>query len=153
MDSFGFYNSSMGLNSDTVSVIAQCRGDVQLQACRDCISNVTRKILEVCPYKRWALGYYDHCMLRYSNESIIGNLATQPERILFNIANASSPDEFMQDLRTMLENLRSEASQGGMQKYATNSTQGPDFQTIYALVQCTADLTAQDCFQLFRQWL
>ncbi|XP_069150494.1 cysteine-rich receptor-like protein kinase 26, partial [Solanum lycopersicum] len=153
MDSFGFYNSSMGLNSDTVSVIAQCRGDVQLQACRDCISNATRKILEVCPYKRWALGYYDHCMLRYSNESIIGNLATQPERILFNIANASSPDEFMQDLRTMLENLRSEASQGGMQKYATNSTQGPDFQTIYALVQCTADLTAQDCFQLFRQWL
>ncbi|KAL3377473.1 hypothetical protein AABB24_003735 [Solanum stoloniferum] len=145
MDSFGFYNSSIGLNSDTVSVIAQCRGDVQLQACRDCITNATRKILEVCPYKRWAIGYYDRCMLRYSNESIIGNVANQPGRVLSNGLNASSSDEFMGDLRTLLESLRSQASQGGKKKYASNSTQGPDFQTIYVLVQCTADLSAESC--------
>ncbi|KAG5622822.1 hypothetical protein H5410_008040 [Solanum commersonii] len=145
MDSFGFYNSSIGLNSDTVSVIAQCRGDVQIQACRDCITNATRKILEVCPYKRWAFGYYDRCMLRYSNESIIGNVANQPGRVLSNGLNASSSDEFMGDLRTLLESLRSQASQGGKKKYASNSTQGPDFQTIYVLVQCTADLSAESC--------
>ncbi|KAG5568424.1 hypothetical protein H5410_064562 [Solanum commersonii] len=138
MDSFGFYNSSIGLNSDTVSVIAQCRGDVQLQACRDCITNATRKILE-------AFGYYDRCMLRYSNESIIGNVANQPGRLLYNGINASSSTEFMEDLRTLLESLRSQASQGGKKKYASNSTQGPDFQTIYALVQCSADLSAESC--------
>ncbi|KAG5622816.1 hypothetical protein H5410_008034, partial [Solanum commersonii] len=121
MDSFGFYNSSIGLNSDTVSVIAQCRGD------------------------RWAFGYYDRCMLRYSNESIIGNVANQPGRVLSNGLNASSSDEFMGDLRTLLESLRSQASQGGKKKYASNSTQGPDFQTIYVLVQCTADLSAESC--------
>ncbi|KAH0699870.1 hypothetical protein KY285_014100 [Solanum tuberosum] len=146
MDSFGFYNSSIALNSDTISVIAQCRGDVQLQVCRDCISNATRKILEVCPYKKSAFGYYESCQLRYSNESIIGTVLINPQNFAYSMANASSPDEFMQDLRTMLESLRSEASQGGKQKYASNTTQGPDFQTIYALVQCTADLTAQDCF-------
>ncbi|KAK6797669.1 hypothetical protein RDI58_005371 [Solanum bulbocastanum] len=145
MDSFGFYNSSIGLNSDTVSVIAQCRGDVQLQACRDCITNATRKILEVCPYKRWALGYYARCMLRYSNESIIGNVANLPGKLSSKRRNASSSDEFMGDLRTLLESLRSQASQGGKKKYASNSTQGPDFQTIYALVQCTADLSAESC--------
>lgn len=146
MDSFGFYNSSIGQDSDKVSIIAQCRGDVKLQACRDCISNATRKILEVCPYKKTAYGYYDHCMLRYSNESIIGNVVTDPGRILFNTANASSPNEFIQDLRTLLESLRSQASEGGKKKYASNNTEGPDFQTIYALVQCTADLSTQDCF-------
>ncbi|KAH0699872.1 hypothetical protein KY284_014087 [Solanum tuberosum] len=145
MDNFGFYNSSIALNSNTISVIAQCRGDVQLQACRDCITNATRKILEVCPYKRWAIGYYDRCMLRYSNESIIGNVANQPGRVLSNGLNASSSDEFMGDLRTLLESLRSQASQGGKKKYASNSTQGPDFQTIYVLVQCTADLSAESC--------
>ncbi|KAJ8545642.1 hypothetical protein K7X08_018225 [Anisodus acutangulus] len=146
IDSFGFYNTSIGQNSDTVSVIAQCRGDVQLQTCRDCTNNATRKILEVCPYKKSAFGYYDHCMLRYSNESIIGTIATDPRRILFNSVNASSPDEFMQDVRTTLESLRRQASGGGKLKYASNDTQGPDFQTIYAYVQCTADLSAQDCF-------
>ncbi|XP_055803589.1 putative cysteine-rich receptor-like protein kinase 9 [Solanum dulcamara] len=146
MDEFGFYNSSTGLNSDTVSVIAQCRGDVQLQACRDCINAATPKILEACPYMKSAFGYYDRCMLRYSNESIIGIATTEPGRILSNTVNASSPDEFMQDLRTLLESLRNQASRGGKQKYASNSTKGPDFQTIYALLQCTADLTAQDCF-------
>ncbi|XP_060215046.1 cysteine-rich receptor-like protein kinase 44 [Lycium barbarum] len=145
MNSFGFYNSSIGQNSDTVSVIAQCRGDVQLQTCRGCINNATRNILEVCPYKKSALGYYDHCMLRYSNESIIGTLSTDPANFLTNTENASSPDEFMEDLRTLLESLRSQASSGGKRKYASNNTKGPDFQTIYALVQCTADLSAESC--------
>ncbi|CAN4083858.1 unnamed protein product [Withania somnifera] len=135
MDSFGFYNSSIGQDSDNVSFIAQCRGDQKLQACRDCINNANRKILEVCPYKKSAFGYYENCTLRYSNESIIGN-----------VANNLYPDEFMQDLRPLLESLRSQASKGGKKKYASNTTQGPDFQNIYALVQCTADLSAQSCF-------
>ncbi|PHT56188.1 hypothetical protein CQW23_04674 [Capsicum baccatum] len=146
MDSFGFYNSSIGQNSDAVSVIAQCRGDVQLQACRDCMTNATRKILEVCSYKKSAIGFYDRCMVRYSNQSIIGIVSTQPRRILYNTANASSTGEFMQDLRNLLESLRSQASRDSKRRYASNSTRAPDFQTIYALVQCTADLSAQDCF-------
>ncbi|XP_049370378.1 cysteine-rich receptor-like protein kinase 44 [Solanum verrucosum] len=145
MDSFGFYNTSIGLNSDTISVIAQCRGDVQLQVCRDCINNATRKILEVCPYKKSAFGYYESCQLRYSNESIIGTVSINPKNILRSMVNASHPDDFMEDLRTLLESLRSQASQGGKKKYASNSTRGPDFLTIYALVQCTADLSAESC--------
>ncbi|KAG5622800.1 hypothetical protein H5410_008018 [Solanum commersonii] len=147
IDSFGFYNSSIALNSDRISVIAQCRGDVQLQVCRDCISNATRKILEVCPYKKSAFGYYESCQLRYSNESIIGTvLIINPPNILYNTANASNPDEFMEDVRTLLESLRSEASRGGKRKYASNSIEGRlVFQTIYALVQCTADLSAESC--------
>ncbi|KAK6797667.1 hypothetical protein RDI58_005369 [Solanum bulbocastanum] len=146
MDSFGFYNTSVALNSDTISVIAQCRGDVQLQVCRDCINNATRKILEVCPYKKSAFGYYESCQLRYSNESIIGTVSTYPPSILYSTENASNPNDFMEDVRTLLESLRSEASRGGKRKYATNSTEGRlVFQTIYALVQCTADLSAESC--------
>ncbi|KAG5622821.1 hypothetical protein H5410_008039 [Solanum commersonii] len=146
MDSFGFYNSSIALNSDTISVIAQCRGDVQLQICRDCISNATRKILEVCPYKKSAFGYYESCQLRHSNESIIGTVLKNPRNFAYSIANASNPDDFMEDVRILLESLRSEASRGGKRKYASNSTESRlVFQTIYALVQCTADLSAESC--------
>ncbi|XP_027770385.1 putative receptor-like protein kinase At4g00960 [Solanum pennellii] len=148
MDSFGFYNTSIALNSDTISVVAQCRGDVQLQVCRDCISNATRKILEICPYKKSAFGYYESCQLRYSNESIIGTVSINPQNIAFNRANASNPDDFMEDVTSLLESLRSEASRGGKRKYAANSTEGPlVFQTIYALVQCTADLSPASCIK------
>ncbi|TMW91594.1 hypothetical protein EJD97_014136 [Solanum chilense] len=117
MDSFGFYNTSIALNSDTISVVAQCRGDVQLQ-------------------------------LRYSNESIIGTVSINPQNIAFNRANASNPDDFMEDVTSLLESLRSEASRGGKRKYAANSTEGPlVFQTIYALVQCTADLSPESCIK------
>ncbi|TMW85871.1 hypothetical protein EJD97_022357 [Solanum chilense] len=106
MDSFGFYNTSIALNSNTISVIAQCRGDVQLQACRDCISNATRKILEVCPNKKSAFGYYESCQLRYSNEPIIGTVSISPQDTLYSGVNASNPDDFMEDVTTMLESLR-----------------------------------------------
>ncbi|KAH0718071.1 hypothetical protein KY285_014102 [Solanum tuberosum] len=145
MDSFGFYNSSRALNSDTISAIAQCRGDVQLQVCRDCITNATRKILEVCPYKKSAFGYYESCQLRYSNEYIIGTVSISPQDTLYSGVNASNPDDFMEDLTTMLESLRSQASRGGKRKYATNSTRRSGSETIYVLVQCTADLSAESC--------
>ncbi|MCD7467331.1 hypothetical protein HAX54_004723 [Datura stramonium] len=149
MDGDGFYNTSIGQDPDKVSVIAQCRGDMESQICRDCINNATRKILEVCPYKKSAFGYYDECT--YSNESIIGTVSLNPLVFIYNTANVSSPDEFMQeDLRTLLESLQIRASEGGKRKFARNTTRGPDFQTIHALVQCTADLSAQDCFNCLR---
>ncbi|XP_009759100.2 cysteine-rich receptor-like protein kinase 10 isoform X1 [Nicotiana sylvestris] len=151
MDSYGFYNTSIGQNPDKVSVVAQCRGDVESQTCRNCITNATLKILEVCPYKKAGFGYYDDCTLRYSNESIIGTVSNNPLVFIFNTANVSSPDVFMQeDLRTLLESLQSKASAGGKRKFARNSTRGPDFQTIHALVQCTADLSAEECFNCLR---
>nr|XP_016499721.1 PREDICTED: putative receptor-like protein kinase At4g00960 isoform X2 [Nicotiana tabacum] len=55
-----------------------------------------------------------------------------------------------EDLRTLLESLQSKASAGGKRKFARNSTRGPDFQTIHALVQCTADLSAEECFNCLR---
>ncbi|GKA16241.1 cysteine-rich receptor-like protein kinase 8 [Tanacetum coccineum] len=43
-------------------------------------------------------------------------------------------------LKVLLDQLRDEASRGGsLRKYATNSTSGPGFTTLYGLMQCTPD--------------
>jgi hypothetical protein len=45
-----------------------------------------------------------------------------------------------------MENLRSEAVVGGsLRKFAVGNATVTNFQTIYALVQCTPDLSKQDC--------
>ncbi|KAK4711366.1 hypothetical protein R3W88_005879 [Solanum pinnatisectum] len=130
IDSDGFYNATIGQDQDRVSAIAQCRADVELQTCRDCINNATRLILEKCPSKKSAFGIYNLCLIRYSNESFVGTMSTDPRFIYYVLGNFSDPN----------------SSAGGKRKFAANVFSAPDFQTIHALVQCTADLSAQGCY-------
>ncbi|XP_019261042.1 PREDICTED: cysteine-rich receptor-like protein kinase 10 [Nicotiana attenuata] len=123
MDKYGFYNASIGQNTDMVSAIVLCRGDVELlEACRTCVSNVVQNLTQLCPNQKEASGGSDD-------------------------GNASKPEEFNLELRKLLENLRDHAANGGpFRKYASGNATCPNFQTIYALVQCTPDLSPQNCF-------
>ncbi|WMV16217.1 hypothetical protein MTR67_009602 [Solanum verrucosum] len=147
IDNYGFYNASIGQNSDRASVIVLCRGDVELDDCRVCVDNVVQKIAQLCPNQKEVFGGYDECMLQYSNQSIIETPSFSIKYYFRNPANATKPEEFNQELGKLLENLRDSAVDGGpLQKYATGNAIGPDRQSIYALVQCTPDLSRQSCF-------
>ncbi|KAK4439300.1 Cysteine-rich receptor-like protein kinase [Sesamum alatum] len=142
----GFYNASVGQNPDRANAIVVCRGDVQLDTCRGCLQNATTELLASCPNQKQAINWQDSCMLRFSNETLVGILATGPTWYLWNMGNATSPDQFKQDLRTLLDNLRGQAAYGGsLRKVAAGNISAPDFQTIFALVQCSPDLSPDDC--------
>ncbi|KAM3362577.1 cysteine-rich receptor-like protein kinase 10 isoform X4 [Capsicum galapagoense] len=146
IDKYGFYNASIGQNSDMASAIVLCRGDVELDECRSCVNNISQKLVQSCPNKKEAFGSYDECTLHYSNQSIIDTRSFSTQFYMFNTGNASKPEEFNQELRKLLDSLRGVAANGGpLRKYASGNATGPDFQTIYALVQCTPDLSPQDC--------
>ncbi|CAI9787897.1 unnamed protein product [Fraxinus pennsylvanica] len=148
IDTNGFYNASMGEYADRVNAIALCRGDVQLDICRSCIYNATRSILQLCPYKKQATfrDPRNWCMLRYSDEYIFGTLVTFPDFYTWNTKNVSDPDDFFQDLTTLLNNLQSQAAYGGsLKKFAAANRTRPDSLTIYGLMQCTPDLPSEDC--------
>jgi hypothetical protein len=146
---YGFYNSSYGQNSDQVSAIGLCRGDVNPDVCRSCLDNATSLLKQLCPNQKEAIGWFDYCMLRYSNRSILGIKETSSIFYMSNVNNASSTnnaDKFNNDLRTLLESLRSQAVAGGsLRKFATGNATAPEFRTLYALVQCTPDLSELDC--------
>ncbi|XP_028093389.1 cysteine-rich receptor-like protein kinase 26 [Camellia sinensis] len=145
-DKYGFYSSSVGQNPDRANAIVLCRGDVELQTCRSCINDTTTKLIQLCPNYKEAIIWYDECMLRYSNESINGTLTEWPKIYMWNTGNATSTNQFKQDLRALLDNLRNQAaSSSGPRKFAAANTTGPDFQTIFGLVQCTPDLTEREC--------
>ncbi|PON88175.1 Cysteine rich receptor like kinase [Trema orientale] len=144
----GFYSLSYGNGSDQVYAIGLCRGDVNPDVCRSCLNNSTRLLRELCPNQMEAVGWYDYCMLRYSNRSLVGAMERFPKFYMWNTENVSSSivDEYFQDLRSLLDGLKSRAAAGGsLRKFATGDVTAPGFKTIYGLVQCTPDLSHIDC--------
>jgi hypothetical protein len=144
---YGFYNFSYGQNSDQVSAIGLCRGDVNPDVCRSCLDNATSLLKQLCPNQKEAIGWFDYCMLRYSNRVILGVVETSPSFYMWNTNNVSANyDQFKDDLKKLLENLRSKAVAGGsLRKFAAGNATAPNFQTLYALVQCTPDLSELEC--------
>ncbi|KAG8382490.1 hypothetical protein BUALT_Bualt05G0082700 [Buddleja alternifolia] len=147
MSNQGFHNTSMGQNPDRVNVIALCRGDIQPDRCRSCIQDATIELLDLCPNQRQSIQWTEFCMLRYSNNSnIFGNMADSPVRMLLNTANVTSPQQFNADLRALFDQLRVQAASGGsLIKVAAGNGTAPDFQTIYGLLQCSPDISPDDC--------
>ncbi|WMV16219.1 hypothetical protein MTR67_009604 [Solanum verrucosum] len=150
INNYGFYYDSIGQSTDKVSGIVLCRGDVELEQCRSCVNKAAQELVQLCPTQKEAIGGYGECSLQYSNNQSIIETTSLPSVLYFfwTPANASKPEEFNQELSKLLEDLRDRAVNGGpFRKYASGYATGPDDQTIYALVQCTPDLSPQNCLK------
>lgn len=144
---YGFYTASYGQNPDIVRGMALCRGDVKPDICRSCIHNSSLELPKLCPNQKEAVMWYDYCMLRYSNRYIFGSMEFGPYFWMYDVrANVSNWNEFSKVLGTLLDRLKKIAASGGShRKFATGIKTTPSSQTIYALVQCTPDLSKQQC--------
>ncbi|KAL0409309.1 UNVERIFIED_CONTAM: Cysteine-rich receptor-like protein kinase [Sesamum radiatum] len=147
MDDSGFYNASQGEAApDRANALALCRADIQLESCRGCVQNATIQLLNLCPERKHAILWRDVCALHYSNVSLFGNRAEWPAIMVWDTTNVSSPDQFKERLRTVVDGLSLQAALGGsMMKVAAGNRTAPDFQTIYAMLQCTPDMSEEDC--------
>ncbi|XP_022724207.1 putative receptor-like protein kinase At4g00960 [Durio zibethinus] len=143
---YGFYNMSVGQNTDRVNAVALCRGDINPDVCLGCINNATTELTNRCPNRMEAAIWYDYCVLRYSNRSILGVMEASVFSYLSNSMTVTNPVSFNASLSNLLFQLIERAASGGsLRKYATGNVDDSNFQPIYALVQCTPDLSLQDC--------
>ncbi|KAH9748270.1 cysteine-rich receptor-like protein kinase 26 [Citrus sinensis] len=90
---------------------------------------------------------YNNCMLRYANYDIFGLMENAPYFFVYAESNISENlIEFNQTRQRLLERLFSEAAaRPSPNKYATGKEAVSDIVTMYALVQCTPDLSEADC--------
>ncbi|GLT83157.1 hypothetical protein SLE2022_014640 [Rubroshorea leprosula] len=146
----GFYNVSVGQSPDQVNAIALCRGDKNEDICRSCQKNTNEALQQTCPNKKEAIGWSEFCTLRYSNRLIYGVMETDPFAELWRNDSKSKPSDiygFRGDLSFLLNDLSSSAANGGpLFKYAAdlrNVSVSPS--RIYALVQCTPDMSPENC--------
>ncbi|KAG6383217.1 hypothetical protein SASPL_157039 [Salvia splendens] len=144
----GYYNATAGQAPDRVYASALCRTDFQLEECRSCLREAIAPLLQsLCPNWRQGIFFRQMCTLRYSDEPISGGAGAQSYSVLSgSVRNVSSPEQFNQQLRVLLRELRGQAAAGGpLMKIAAGNETAPDFQTMFVMVQCVPDLSAAGC--------
>ncbi|KAJ0779541.1 putative Gnk2-like domain-containing protein [Helianthus annuus] len=143
----GFFNHSTPEGNDMVYSAAICRGDIEPDLCLSCLNDSMVKLRELCPNQKEAVGYYEMCWLKYSTQSVLGNIYhIDGYRVLVNTITSAQRDRFVEDLSSLMNKLKADAAAGdSLLKFAAGNTTGPDFVTIYGLVQCTPDLSKMQC--------
>lgn len=146
-----------GNDNNRVYGLFLCRGDFSPEICRDCVAFAANETLYRCPREKEAVIWFDECMVRYSNQSIVGKVSLRPAAFLWNTQNITENQvsSFNESLTAVLINASVKAASSST-KFATEKANFTVFQTIYSLVQCTPDLTNQDCESCLRQtinWL
>ncbi|KAK2654682.1 hypothetical protein Ddye_014538 [Dipteronia dyeriana] len=147
----GFYNDTIGQDSDKVYALALCSGDYSsAEECSNCINDTSHLIMTLCPNQKEAY-MWRNCFVRYSNRSFLGVLELNPNQRLYNTGDIKSNlTEFNQIWESLMDGLVRKASR---LKFATKETNLTYFQKIYALMQCTPDLSQIDCDVCLRQYV
>nr|ADQ37354.1 unknown [Arabidopsis lyrata] len=112
------------------------------------IQTAARNLTEQCPRSKQAVVWYTHCMFRYSNRTIYGRKETNPTKAFIAGEEISANrDDFERLQRGLLDRLKGIAAAGGPnRKYAQgNGSASAGYRRFYGTVQCTPDLSEQDC--------
>ncbi|PON47919.1 Mitogen-activated protein kinase kinase kinase [Parasponia andersonii] len=88
-------------------------------------------------------------MLRYSNRSFFDTVDERPRVALINTANVKEPDPFRITIEQIMNDSASEVDNGA-KRFLTKEVTFTAFQTIYTLMQCTPDLSGDDCTRCLR---
>ncbi|GAB2298139.1 hypothetical protein Dimus_032211 [Dionaea muscipula] len=152
-NTYGFYNLTAGLQGpDKAYGIALCRGsDLGPEDCHPCLQDAARRITVDCPTQSEAMGWYDACMIRYSNRDIFGVQDTRPSFCLSNRDLDTDVNTFNRTVFALLGKLRNMTASGDDQlKFAVDEDNFTDSfnneQRLFALTQCTPDLSKPDCY-------
>lgn len=150
--STGFQTAISGQGTDSVTGLFLCRGDVSPEVCRRCVAFVVNDTSTRCPNQREVVLYYDVCTVRYSNRNILSTLSTDGGVVLWNTQNITSnqKDQFRDLVLSTMNQAANEAADS-RRKFDARKANWTASQSLYGLVQCTPDLTRQDCLSCLQQ--
>ncbi|XP_019171528.1 PREDICTED: cysteine-rich receptor-like protein kinase 10 isoform X1 [Ipomoea nil] len=141
-----FFNTSIGNGSDTVYSMFLCYSYTTPETCNQCIESAKSDVQgDDCSYKKEAIVWEEDCQLRYSTQMFLGSLNSSGNFALNNKKNNSNPELFRSTVNQTLNNLTNLAAFNRSTMYATGTAPFVGGDTIYALVQCTLDLSHHDC--------
>uniref|UniRef100_A0A6N2NF48 Gnk2-homologous domain-containing protein n=1 Tax=Salix viminalis TaxID=40686 RepID=A0A6N2NF48_SALVM len=140
------YHAYAGNDPDRVYAQYMCYNYIINENCRACIDAASRDIMQLCPNKRDATVWEELCQLRFSNKIFIGKLDFSGNISLYNRKVMENSVQFVPVLNENFCNLSKKAAFDPAQNMcATGKLALPDLDTIYALGQCTTDLSSHDC--------
>nr|DAD20614.1 TPA_asm: hypothetical protein HUJ06_022077 [Nelumbo nucifera] len=148
----GFYNTSVGSDSDQVYGLALCRGDVTADVCQNCVNTASQGILQECQNKQEAIIWYEFCQLRYSYWKFFSMMVYAGKFPKWNEReqNVTNPDEYSNIWDNLMRNLISQ-TESDRRMFATGEVISiSKTEKIYGLMQCTRDIIRDECGNCLR---
>ncbi|MED6223460.1 hypothetical protein PIB30_074141 [Stylosanthes scabra] len=150
----GFYKTTIG----PVTGLFMCRGDVSLILCEHCVRNAAERIHSECGSYKKAIIWFSHCMLRYSHGYPLTTWnETSPVFGEFNIdgntsssLNKQQENNFTLTLVSTLTGIQNMNEESTTKNFVTANEKLNSVQTLYALGQCTPDLSGSECSSCLR---
>ncbi|MED6120353.1 hypothetical protein PIB30_118685 [Stylosanthes scabra] len=151
----GYNHTAVGTaTKDAVYGLYDCRGDVTGTFCQFCVSTAAADILQHCPNRSSAVIWYNYCILRYSNHDFIGNLTTTPSWQIPQTKNTTNSTLELQNAETNMQSLIKNATVETKLLYAMGEfNSGGSLGERYGLVQCSRDLTSEQCRECLNDML
>lgn len=139
----------MGENSNRIFIIGMCIPGIEPYKCSVCIEGIADHMLSRCSNETIGYDWIDFCMVRYSNVSSSGSLIMERSGVASNSEDVGVDlvvfdrvwDELM--LRTITA-ASNGSSPFAHKYYAAEVASLTTFQTIYAMMQCTPDVSSGD---------
>ncbi|XP_039060303.1 putative receptor-like protein kinase At4g00960 [Hibiscus syriacus] len=150
----GFFNTTIGQGSDKVYALAMCKGDSTPEKCFSLVNDTIHELMANCPNQKEAYSWTgDFCVVHYADHSFFGTPELEPAEAFYNTGNLTSNlTEFDAVWESLINSVVKKASKGSSSlKYATGEADVTVFRKIYSLMQCTPDLSEQDCDHCLRQ--
>ncbi|CAA7049640.1 unnamed protein product [Microthlaspi erraticum] len=156
-----FYNGSLGQEPNRVYATGMCIPGSTLEACSDCLKTASDGLIESCPNQTNAFtwpGDPTLCYVRYSNTSFSGSAVLDPRLLVYNTGDiTSNQTQFTEIWEDLVGGMIGAAStpkntpSSSNNYYTANISRLETFQDIYALMQCTPDLSSRDCESCLQQ--
>ncbi|MBA0880823.1 hypothetical protein Goshw_003673 [Gossypium schwendimanii] len=151
----GFFTANVGQNAYKVYALGMCRGDSSRDDCYKCVNSTIHDLIANCPNQKEALSWEGQpCHVHYADRLFYGTLEELgiPEAGYNTGDIKSNLTEFDTVWESLMDTVVRNASNGSSTlKYATGETDFTVFQKIYALMQCTPNLSHEDCDSCLRQ--
>ncbi|KAL2931596.1 Cysteine-rich receptor-like protein kinase 25 [Bienertia sinuspersici] len=147
----GFHSTKAGNTTfNTVYGLFLCRGDQNTTSCNDCVAAATTRDLPntYCPNRKVAVIWYEECTVRYSNESFSGRMDQSPSVQFWGDYNITgNKTRFTEILGTAMNDVVVQAANVDYtgRKFATKVVNVSSSITLYAMGECTPDISPSDC--------
>ena len=140
------YNTSTGNELDRIYAQYMCLNYVTHDECSTCIKVASQTITRLCPGDKEAVVWEELCQLRYSSQNFLAHLNVSGNIPQYNKKDVKNPVQFRSVVNETLDSLiKQAASNASANMYATTEVPFNGTYTLYALVQCSTDLSPDDC--------
>ncbi|EOA24099.1 hypothetical protein CARUB_v10017329mg [Capsella rubella] len=137
----GFYASSVGQDPEKSYALGMCIPGADSNLCSVCVKAASDGLLQSCRNHTEAFWWRGDnetlCFVRYSNRSFVGSLDLEPSFVVNNSRESKSLN-----LTELVDSMIATASSDS---YAADSKALGDSQVVYAMMQCTSDISSEDC--------